>query len=569
MFAAAALVVATLAAYAPALDGGFLWDDDVHVSSNRNLRDAAGLRRIWTDATATPQYYPLTHTSFWLQYHVSGLDTRPYHVVNVLLHALAAWLLWRVLALLEVPGAGLAAAILALHPVEVESVAWITERKNVLSAVLVLGSALAYLTWAYRRDDRGLSRTASLGLPGLAVGLYLAALLAKTVAAVLPAALAIVLAWRRRLRGRDALLLGPMLLAGAAMGQLTAFLERYQVGARGADWAFTPVERVLIAGRAIVFYAGKLLWPVGLSFQYRRWTIDAASAAQYLFPLAVVAAVLGLALAARRIGWGPFVAMAYFGVAILPASGLFDVFPMRFSFVADHFQYLASAGPIALGAAIVWLGAARAAVRARVDPRRVRLAVSVLLVGTLSILTWRQAHAYTDLETLWRHTLAENPDAWLAHYNLGKLLADRGETDEAMAQYREALAAKPDLAEANVNLANALADGGDLDGAIGHYEAALSADPDKPLTHYDLGLALEQTGRVDRAEAQYREAIRLDPGLGGAHNNLAILLYDRGEYRAAARELELAARHGVTPHPDFVRALADRVSDTGVRHPRR
>ena len=240
----------------PALRGGFTWDDDAYVTNNITLRSAPGLSRIWGQLTATPQYYPLVFTSFWLEYHLWGLNPLGYHIVNVLLHTLAAMLLWRVLVRLQVPGAWLAAGIFALHPVAVESVAWVTERKNVLSAVFYFAAALAYLRWQEREtSDRGANAHYFLSLT-----LFICALFSKTVTASLPAALLLVMWWKRgRVAGRDVRPLVPFFVAGAALALVTAWLERTHVGASGPDWALSFLDRCLIAGRALWFYAGKLL----------------------------------------------------------------------------------------------------------------------------------------------------------------------------------------------------------------------------------------------------------------------------------------------------------------------
>ena len=341
------LVAATVLAYQPVWHAGFIWDDDVYVTNNLTLRSVDGLRQIWCKLTATPQYYPLVHTSFWLEYHLWGLNPVGYHVVNVLLHALAAILLWRVLVRLQLPGAWLAAGIFALHPVAVESVAWVTERKNVLAAVFYFAAALAYLR-GRRRERMAESKSGvSLRWYFLAFALFVAALLSKTTACSLPAAMLLVIWWKRgRIAGRDVWPLLPFFAAGVALGLVTSWLERTHVGAQGPEWAFSFPERCLIAGRAVWFYAGKLFWPANLTFIYPRWQINTGAWWQWIFPVAALAVVAVLWRLRRRIGRGPLVAVLFFGGTLLPALGFTNVYPMRYSFVADHFQYLASVGLI-------------------------------------------------------------------------------------------------------------------------------------------------------------------------------------------------------------------------------
>jgi tetratricopeptide (TPR) repeat protein len=344
-----------------------------------------------------------------------------------------------------------------------------------------------------------------------------------------------------------------MIAAGAAMGQLTSFLEKYQVGAVGDEWDFSFLERCLIAGRAWFFYLGKLLWPAKLSFVYPRWQIDAGAAWQYLYPLGAVLLLTLLFILRRKIGLGPLLALLCFSVTISPALGFFNVFPMRYSFVADHFQYLASIGPIALFALLL----------CRFLPLKAYRGVALVLLAACALLTFRQGFAYEGLESLWRHSIRQYDQAFMAHFNLAKILEDRGDLEEAKLHYLAAIAAKPDHHEALMDLGNILADEGDIPGAIERYRQSLAIEPEHALTHYNLALLLEQIGRPDDAMKHYLEATRIQPGLAAAHNNLAIILFNRGDYNGALRELRLAEEHGGRPHPGFVRELADRIRERG------
>jgi hypothetical protein len=342
------LVLLTLVAYLPVLQyGGFIWDDDFYVSNNPLLRSVNGLVRIWTEPTATPQFYPLVHTTFWIEYHLWQLNPFGYHLVNVLLHALNAVLFWRLLTKLDLPQAWVAAAVFALHPVCVESVAWISERKNVLSAFLYLSSALVYVEfWMWGSDKRRWVPYAA------AFALFVGALLSKTVTCTLPATLLIVLWWKRgRIKWGDVLPLVPFFVAGAALGLTTAWIERYRAGAMGGEWDLSFADRWMVAGRAVTFYAAKLLYPHPLSFVYERWQIVAGAWQQWLFPLGVIALLATLWALRERIGRGPLAAAAAFVAILGPALGFVNVYPFRYSFVADHFQYLASLAVITLVAA--------------------------------------------------------------------------------------------------------------------------------------------------------------------------------------------------------------------------
>ena len=447
---AALIVVMTFVAYVPALQGGFVWDDDAYVTRNATLRDLEGLRRIWLEPTSFPQYYPLVFTTFWLEYHLWGLDPFGFHVTNVLLHASSAVLLWLLLRRLGVPGAWLAAAIFALHPVEAESVAWVTERKNVLSGLFYLAAFHAY--WSFADGEapaHPASRRNRWAMYAASVLLFACALLAKTVTGSLPAALLLASCWKRgRVRAREVLALVPLVLVGVASGLNTAWMEKHVVGAQGTEWTLTFVERCCIAGRALWFYAAKIVWPYPLTFVYPRWHVDPSVWWQVLLPVAAVAVVVALWCLRRRIGRGPLAATLFFAGTLFPALGFFDFYPMRYSFVADHFQYLASIGLVTLLAALATRVAGR--------QREVGSVAAAVLLVTLGAFTWRQGAIYANLETLWRDTVAKNPDAALAHNNLGLILDGRDRVDEAVAHYREALRLKPDFVEAQSNMGLAL-----------------------------------------------------------------------------------------------------------------
>ncbi len=540
-----ALLLATiaLAAYFPAASAGFIWDDDVYVQNNSTLRSVDGLRQIWFELRATPQYYPMVHSTYWIEYRLWGTSPAGYHVVNILLHVLGSLLLWRVLLTVRLPAAWFAAAIFALHPVHVESVAWITERKNVLSGVFYLASALFYLRFAL--DDRRASpRTYVASLL-----LFVCALLSKTVACSLPAVLWLVLWWKReRWRWRDGLFLAPFFAVGTAAGLLTLWLEKHHVGAVGEDWNLSLIERCLIAGRALWFYVGKLFWPADLVFIYPRWTIDAGAAWQYVFPAAWAATLVLLWTFRRRVGRGPLTAVLIFSGTLVPALGFFDVYPMRFSFVADHFQYLASIGVIALFAA----GSRWALDRFPKRSREISLACAGIVLVALGTLTWRQARAYADLETLYRDTIRHNPQAWMAHLNLGLELERQGRLGDAIARYRKSLEINPELATAHNALGVAVEKQGSKREAIDHFRQALILRPEYAIAHYNLGNTMRSMNRTAEAIEHYRKSIEIDPGIAMVHSNLGTALKSRGELaeavKAYRRALELNPGLAIVQH---------------------
>jgi protein O-mannosyl-transferase len=517
---AAALVIAVFLAYQPAWQGGFIWDDDAHVTKPE-LRSWHGLYRIWFDLGATQQYYPLLHSVFWIEHKLWGDSPLGYHLVNIFLHAMAALMVAALLRRLKVPGAYLAAAIFALHPVQVESVAWITELKNTLSAVFYLGAAMLYL-----RFDQERKKPLYAG----ALALFALGLLSKTVTATLPAALLVVFWWQRGKLSwrRDVLPLIPFFVLGAAAGLFTAYVERKLIGAEGADFALTFVDRFLTAGRVIWFYLGNLFWPANLIFIYPRWNIDQAVWWQYLFPAGalLLAAVLWVL---RRRWRGPLAGLLYFVGTLFPVLGFFNVFPFIYSFVADHFQYLASLGVIALVSA----GIAMLHKRCSFWPRVGGYILCLALLSTLAVLTWRQSRMYTDIEMLYQTTIEKNLNCWMAYNNLGLLLNNKGQTKEAIEHFQQALALKPDYAQAQNNWGVALVKTGRMLEAIEHYKQALQLDPDYATAYNNLGAVLIQTGRTQEAIDHYKRALKITPNYVDAHNNLGSALFETGQFQEA------------------------------------
>jgi tetratricopeptide (TPR) repeat protein len=503
-----AILVATVLAYWPALHGGLLWDDTAHVTPP-SMQSLHGLWRMWFDLGATQQYYPLLYSAFWVEHRLWGDAVLGYHLVNVLEHVLAACLLVLIVRRLAIPGAWLAGLVFALHPVCVEAVAWISEQKSTLSAVFYLAAALAYLHF-----DRG--RRKSLYL--WATLLFLLALPCKTVTAVLPAVLLVIFWWQRgRIEWRrDVVPLLPWFAFGAGAGVFTAWVEKTRVGAEGASFSLTLLQRLLIAGRVIFFYAGKLLWPVNLIFTYPRWQPDPRVWWQYLFPLGVLAMAIFLWRLPRR---GPLAGFLIFCGTLFPVLGFLNVYPFIYSFVADHFQYLACLGIIVPVASALVIGASRISKPAT--------AMVLVIPAVLGVLSWRQSRMYSDSDTLYRTTLERNPSSWMAHDNLGIALAQTpAHLPEAMAEFETAVRLNPENAHAHVNLGNALSQlPGRLPEAIAEYRKALQIAPNYAEAHSDLGVALAQIpGRRQDAINEYRAALRGNPRLAETHNYLGIAL---------------------------------------------
>ncbi|HVM61484.1 MAG TPA: tetratricopeptide repeat protein [Verrucomicrobiae bacterium] len=561
---AVALVVLAFAAYQPVWQAGFIWDDDDHLTQNPAMTAPHGLRMIWSSLSVS-RYYPLTLTTFWVERRLWGLSPMPYHMVNVALHAINGFLVYLLLRRLRVPAAWFAAGLWVLHPVNVESVAWVTELKNTQSGIFFFLALLFFL----RFDADG-----KRPWYWLAVLSGLAAMLSKPSTVVLPLSMLLCVWWNRRhLRRVDAVRVAPF-FAFALLLSVTAIVEQHgQIVREGtADWSLTAADRLVIAGKALWFYAGRLVWPEQLTFVYPRW-----AAANSLWSWLPLAGVLGVAVILwwrRERGWaraGIF-GLGYFATALLPVLGIFNVYYFRYSFVADHFQYLASAGFIAL------VSAAGAKIYGRTGRlgERVGMVAGLVVLALAGVLTWSHAGTFRDVETLWRDTLARNPSAWIARNNLGILLQNTGRSAEAETQFERVLRIKPDdpqahnnlgimlvragrveegiahieqavqvnpgYAEAYYNLGLAWARAGNLEDAIRNYERALQIDPDSAETHDHLAEALAQTGHVPAAIPHWERALQLNPGLAEAHNNLGIALMHAGNAQEAMRHLEQAVR---------------------------
>jgi Tfp pilus assembly protein PilF len=530
---AAIVIAAVLITYIPAVRGGYIWDDDRYVTKNITLRDGAGLRRIWFDVGATPQYYPLVFTSFWIERRI--WDTRPagYHLTNVLLHATNAALVLIALRSLKIPGAWVAAMLFAVHPVHVESVAWITERKNVLSGMFYLAALLAYLRFSgiEKPDDHEPNRWRFYFLSLI---LFAAALLSKTVTCTLPVVIALILWWKRQpFRWGAIVSLIPMVIIAVPASMLTAALEQHQVGAQGPEWDFSILERSLIAGRAVWFYAFSILAPANLMFIYPRWHIDVSQWWQYLFPAGALITIGFLWTCRKRWGKGPLVACLFFVGTLMPALGFVNVYPMLFSFVADHFQYLASIGLIALMAAAGtrvcarWTASARAILSATV------------LTGLITI-AWGQELKYKDNEALWNDTIRRNPEAWIAHNNLSEPLLAHRDFVGAARHASIALHLHPNYAPAHNNLGLALEGLGQTDKAVKEFRQAIEVDPALPQARLNLAEHLISQNDLDGAEREYLQAIKSAPDFADAHYNYAVLLAMRRRPTEAIRECQTA-----------------------------
>ena len=570
------LAAVTILAYQPAWHGGLLWDDD-NCTTPPELRSLDGLRRIWFVPRTIAQYYPLLFSSYWLQQRLWGDSPSGYHLVNLLLHIGCVVLVLRILRFLRIPGAELATIIFALHPVNVETVAWISERKNTLSGVFGLAATLWYLKFDENRSGQekdgpqGRGYSSGYSSYALAIVLFLLGLLSKTAIVTLPLAWLAILWWKRGtiFWRRNVVSIIPFLFLSLAAGLVTYWFEYSSIGYRARTLDLSLLDRCLIAGRAFWFQLGNLFWPSNLMFVYPRWEINAAVWWQYLFPLALLV-LLGVLWGLRRWSRAPLAGVLIYILLLLPSLGFLNIYFFIYSFVADHWQYLACLGiitPCASG--IVVLSARLKHWQGWLEP-----ALTLFLGGTLFILTSHQSRMYSDIETLYRTTIARNPACWMAqvnlgnilyqanripeamdlfnqamrikpavaHYSLGNALVQKQRTLEAIDEYKRALAIDPDEAETHNNLGNALLLRGRTPEAIHEYEQALRLNPAYAKAHNNLGNALLQTGRASEAIDHYKEALRIAPNSADAHNNLAAALAQMGRTSEAIEELKATLR---------------------------
>jgi tetratricopeptide (TPR) repeat protein len=517
------LAFAVVATYLPVWHAGFIWDDDGRIWANPCVVGPLGLKEIWT--TNAADICPLVATSFWAEHALWGLAPMPYHLVNIALHTACAILLWRVLENLRIPGAWLGAALWAVHPVQVETVAWVTEQKNTQSGFFYLLTIIFFIRYLRASD---VTAKWAYGYTLLFAALALAS---KSSTVVLPLVLGLCAWWiEGRWRWRNVATLAPIAVMAVFPVALTLWTQKLQFqGPESLQFARSFPERLATAGDAVWFYLGKLAWPHPLIFIYPRWQIDAASPISYLPLLALLAALLFFWR--KRDTWARpyFFAFAYFIAALLPVLGLVDGFFWRYSLVGDHFQYLASMGPLALAGT----GLHRFSHIYLPQLRALRAGLAAALLLLLATVSWQRTAVYQNIDALWSDTLAQNPSCWMAYNNLGLVYYGRGEIDNAMVQYQKALALNARLAEPHNNFGNALVQQHKIGDAISEFETALDIDPYYSRAQNNLGNALLQSGQVEDAIAHYKRALEIDPHYVDAYNNLGNALCQKGAFNDA------------------------------------
>jgi len=526
------LFILILFVYFPALNAEFIWDDNDHLTENPHMEDVQGLIRIWTTPAAV--YYPLVLTSFWIMRRIWDLNPFPYHLLNILLHFASAIVLWFILTKLKIKGGWFAAALFALHPVHVESVAWITELKDTQSGLFYLLSLLAFIHYySPLQESFSCSRDISshkMRWYIVSLFLFLLALLSKTSTVMMPVVLILILWWMNQSYSLKNIKLTLPYFALAILLSFWTILEQLRfAGAVGPEWSLGILDRTFIAARAIWFYLGKLIIPYPLIFIYPRWVLDRGI---ILWSIPLISLVLCFALLIwKRNGWGraPLLAFLYFCASLFPVLGFFNMYFTRFSFVCDHFQYLASIGPLILFAS----GIARLVSLVKNKERILKGLVYGLILLILGVLSWKQTHIYKDKETLWRDTVKKNPKAWLAYNNLGEELARQGNMDEAFQCFTRAYELNNAYEAACYNLGTFALRQNDYEKAVFYFNRTINVRWNYPEAHNNLGNALTRAGRLEEAVKCYKDAITIDPKAADPYFNLGNTSFRQGRFNEA------------------------------------
>jgi protein O-mannosyl-transferase len=523
------LLALVLIVYLPLFPGSFVMDDSrlVGVQANPLVNGQLTPRSVWFQTD-----FPLTLCAWWAEWSLWGAHPLGYHVVNAVLQAISAILLWRVLARLKIRGAWLGAAIFAVHPVAVGSVARIAELKNTLSLPFFLLSF-----WAYLRYEQGslfgdrqapVSTRDSSGTRWFVLSLvaFIMALFSKTTVVVLPMALLACAAWQRgRITRRDVVHTAPFFLLAVGFGLMSIWFQKYQALAGEILPPQSFVERLGIAGRNFWFYFGKAVLPINLTVFYSRWPTGLSSLAA-LLPVLAIALLFGLCWWFRG-GWGKhaLLGIGCFTILLFPSLGFFDAQCFTKFQVSDHLQYLPLIALTSLAGAAI----------ASLPGRRVFFCGMIAVLAVLSVLSFQRAEVFSTEEGLLRDTLAKNPAAWPAHNDLGVILARQGKVPAAAEQFKAALRWKPNEPEALANLAECDAVQGRFVEAGTEYQTLLRLKPDNAALHEGLANVLGNSGDVAGAVGHLKIALRFAPKTS-TRLALADLLIQRREYRAAGEQ---------------------------------
>jgi tetratricopeptide (TPR) repeat protein len=562
------IAVAVLWAYWPALNGGFVFDDELLLANNPMIRASDGLYRYWFTKEAL-DYWPITNSTFWLEWRLWGMNTTGYHATNIILHICDALMIWLVLRRLAVPWPWLAAMLFAVHPVNVESVAWITQRKNVLALLFSLLSIL----WWLNADGQPFINPATLrrGSPKqslrsnrttfsiwyfLSLLVFVAAMLSKGSVAIVPLGMLLIVWWRHgRITWHDLIHCAPFFIVAGALTAVDLWFQTHGTG--DVIREATPIQRLLGAGAVIWFYLGKALLPVNLAFIYPQWDIQTGNLFWWLptfAALAVTAFLMGKRNSRQTFWIRPvLVAWLFFCIALMPVMGFADVGYMRHSLVADHYEHIALIGVVALAATAFCFGYKK--FHAKLFSRAIA-AVAGIIVLLFTVLTWQQSRLYANALALFGDTVKKNPDSWIVQSDYGLELSRRGKPEEAISHFQAALRLNPACAAAHFHWGNALADLNRPLEAIDHYRQAIKEVPNYAEAHYRLGMTLQFLDRPEEAEQEYHMTLESKPDHAEVHNSLGLMLAARKQFLDAVDHFQQA----VEANPEYLPAYINLAS---------
>ena len=521
--------------YLACVHGDWVWDDYPLIALNPVVQGPYSFLAWWFSPDA-PDYFPLTTTMLWLEWHAFGNATTGYHVVSMLLHAAASILLWRLLAVMRIPGAWLAGLLFAVHPLCVESVAWISELKNTLTQPLFLLAAIHWVR-ADEQAETDQAFTAGATQWALALFCFLMAMFAKTSVVMFPVVILLHAWWKRgAVSFRDILRAAPFFLVSLLLGLVTIWFQHGRAIGAEVIPVGGPASRFAIAGMAIPFYLSKILLPIGLLPIYPRWQVDPPHIWQFIsWPcLAALAAACWF----NRRTWGRQILFAggFFLIMILPVLGFITISYMRISWVADHFVYLPMISIVALLAAAI----TTAAKQLTGNARHAATAATATIVLLLAIASFRDAAAWVDEGTLWQQNVRSNPDAWMAYVRLGSWKRRHGNPQGALLDFQVAIRLRPDYGENYNDMANALRDMGRVEEALAAYRESIARSPLIIESRTNLAEYLAEQGRFAEAAIQYRELVAMVPDHAEFNNKLGVCLYSSGQREEAVTCFERA-----------------------------
>ena len=568
---AAAIFLLVLAAYWPLHTAGYIWDDGGWLVHNHFAHHWRGLWNIWFNPHDSIQYYPMVFTAFNIQWHIWGGNAFGYHLLNIVMQAADAVLLWRILKALGLRSAWIAAAIWAIHPVQVETVGWVVEQKSLLSALFLFPAVLAWTRFADFTSNRAVGEPILTArqwkLYALATLSFILALCSKTDACIVPVVLLFVLIWKRGfINKRDILLLAPWMVLGFLAALMTIHIEHGQAGAKGHGFQFSVAQHLIIAGKDLWFYPFKLFWPWPMMAVYPRWHISHPAAWEWIFPVTAFAIPLVLLALSRKIGRGPFVAVCVYGLMISPLLGFIAFYTEEYTFVADHYQYLACIGIIVLvtqAAAGIFSrlgrsdkpsndlslpakGQASAAVPAKVRgiSSWLGVAVSVLVLPALGTMTWAQSEIYTPPLRVWTHNIKYNPDCWLAMEHVGVHEYRKGHVAAALVLFLRAneLSHGGNLI-VNSNLGDVYRHLGQYAKAIAYYRRSLAVAGRQPPVIAHLVDCYEKIGNWRQAYLDLLHGVQLLPRSADLQTELGSMLARAGHAKRALPHFRAAIKY--------------------------